>query len=249
MYTYYNVTDKLNERFGCMDHCVYVKEGTEDKYCFAPGLYKVTCDEYFCGPPECKIKCQNGQKCAENPEIVCVQAPCCARWSCESDIDIGYLTINESGILFNQTDEDTPEYLKISVPAHNQYAEAVVFYVKETSMRVSWTQGWTTAARVEPLNTTEVIENVKNNEGKVIDASEENKQYFVESVTDETIPEDQRPVDIAPDTPIFRSSIREVSKQEYEEAILISIEMGCVYINGIHYLTIRISLIHYQDQN
>ena len=44
IYTYYNVTEKLSERYGCLDDCVYVKEGTEDKYCFAPGPYRVTCD-------------------------------------------------------------------------------------------------------------------------------------------------------------------------------------------------------------
>ena len=103
--------------------------------------------EYFCGPPECKITCRKDQQCIEDPEIVCVQAPCCARWSCKSgrdllfktfkfiyslDIDIGYLTINENGTIFKQTDEDTPDYLKISVPKHNNYPESVIFYEKKT---------------------------------------------------------------------------------------------------------------------
>ena len=110
-------------------------------------------------------------------------------------------------------------------------------------MRVSCTQGRDTAAPVEPLNTTEVMESVKNNEGKVIDASKENKVYFVEDVTDETIPDDQRPVDIAPDTPIFRSSIREVSRRDYEAAVQTASEQPiCIRYPETHHLTIRIDV-------
>ena len=44
----------------------------------------------------------------------------------------GYLTVLENGVEFKQKNEDTPDYLKISVPAHNNYPEAVVFYEKES---------------------------------------------------------------------------------------------------------------------
>lgn len=240
VFTFLNETPYLREHYGCLDDCMYVKKGTNDKYCFAPGPLNVICEEYFCGPPECKITCRKDQQCIEDPEIVCVQAPCCARWSCESDIYIGYLTINENGTTFKQTNEDTPDYLKISVPKHNNYPEAVVFHEKQTNLRVSCTQDRDTAAPVEWLNTTEVMENVKANKGNVIDSSLERKQYFVETVTNETIPEDQRPVDIAPDRPIYRSSIRRVSEQEYQAALAKSTEQPiCIRYPNTHDLTIR----------
>ena len=44
IFTYYNVTPELHERYGCLDDCLYVKKGTEDKYCFAPGPLKVVCE-------------------------------------------------------------------------------------------------------------------------------------------------------------------------------------------------------------
>ena len=71
----------------------------------------------------------------ENPEIACVQAPCCEVFSCEDEEPLsmtGYLTVLENGVEFKQKNEDTPDYLKISVPAHNNYPEAVVFYEKES---------------------------------------------------------------------------------------------------------------------
>ena len=58
----------------------------------------------------------------ENFFLTCCQGP---------DISFGYITINEEGTLFNQTDEDTPDYFKMSVPAHNNYTEAVVFLDKK----------------------------------------------------------------------------------------------------------------------
>ena len=43
---------------------------------------------------------------------------------------VGYITIKEDGTEFKQTDEDTPDYFKMSVPAHNNRPEAVVFFDK-----------------------------------------------------------------------------------------------------------------------
>merc|ERR1719431_340008 len=206
-YLYYNFTPGIAEQYGCLDDCLYMKEGTMDKYCFGPGDLQINCED-------------------EEPLAI-----------------TGYLTVKEDGVEFKQKNEDMPDYLKISVPAHNNYPEAVVFYEKESSMRVSCMQGRDTAAEVEWVNTTAVMEYVKDNEGKIIDASEERIEYFVETVTTIEIPDEQRPVDIAPDRPIFASSIRAVSGQEFEEALENSMEQPvCIRVPNTHRITIRVEI-------
>jgi len=240
-YTFYQVSPDLRERYGCLDDCMYVKDGTDEKYCFAPGPFKVICEEYFCGPPECNIVCQEGEECIENPEIVCVTEPCCERWSCEPGIiSYGYATIKEDGTIFNQTYEDTPDYFKMTVPAHNNYTDAVVFYDKKTGYRVSCTQGRDTAAPFTWTDTRETMRIIKANEGKIIDRSTEMRTYYVEYVTDETIPDDERPVEIAPDTPIYRSTIRRVTEEDYTTQLPQAMDIPiCVDIPSTHDLTIR----------
>jgi len=249
VYRYYNTTPGLSEQYGCLDDCLYMKEETMEKYCFGPGDLQTSCDDpqgMLCGAQECEIYCQPGQTCVENPEIACVQAPCCEVFSCEDEEPLsmtGYLTVLENGVEFKQKNEDTPDYLKISVPAHNNYPEAVVFYEKESSLRVSCTQGRDTAAEVEFLNTTAVMEYVEDYEGKVIDASKEIVEYFVETVSREEIPDAERPVDIAPDRPVFRSSIRLVSPREYEEALAMAAEQPiCIRYPNTHHITIRVDI-------
>jgi len=250
MYRYYNITPGLSEQYGCLDDCLYMKEGTREKYCFGPGDLQVSCDDpqgLLCGPQECQIYCYPGQTCVEDPDYIqCVQAPCCEMFSCEEEDPLsmtGYLTVLENGAEFKQKNEDMPDYLKISVPAHNNYPEAVVFYEKESSMRVSCTQGRDTAAEVEWVNTTAVMEYVKDYEGKVIDASKETVEYFVETVTREEIPDAERPVDIAPDRPVFRSTIRLASPREYEEALQVADELPvCIRWPNTHHITIRVDV-------
>ena len=111
------------------------------------------------------------------------------------------------------------------------------------SLRVSCTQGRDTAAEVEFLNTTAVMEYAEDYEGKVIDASKEIVEYFVETVSREEIPDAERPVDIAPDRPVFRSSIRLVSPREYEEALAMAAEQPiCIRYPNTHHITIRVDI-------
>merc|ERR1711983_387041 len=35
-----------------------------------------------CGPEECKIECEDDQKCTQDLEVQCILAPCCPQWSC-----------------------------------------------------------------------------------------------------------------------------------------------------------------------
>merc|ERR1719431_107602 len=206
-YLYYNFTPGIAEQYGCLDDCLYMKEGTMEKYCFGPGDLQINCED------------------AEPLAIT------------------GYLTVKEDGVEFKQKNEDMPDYLKISVPAHNNYPEAVVFYEKESSMRVSCTQGRDTAAEVEWVNTTAVMDYVMDNEGKVIDALKETVEYFVETVTREEIPDAERPVDIAPDRPVFRSTIRLVSPGEYEEVLAVADELPvCIRWPNTHHITIRVNV-------
>merc|ERR1712179_155463 len=199
VYRYYNFTPGIAEQYGCLDDCLYMKEGTMEKYCFGPGTLQISCED-------------------EEPLAM-----------------TGYLTVKEDGVEFKQKNEDMPDYLKISVPAHNSYPEAVVFYEKESSMRVSCTQGRDTAAEVEWVNTTAVMEYVKDNEGKVIDASRETVEYFIETVTREEIPDAERPV--------FRSTIRLASPQEYEEALEEADELPvCIRWPNTHHITIRVDV-------
>merc|ERR1712179_760774 len=199
VYRYYNFTPGIAEQYGCLDDCLYMKEGTMEKYCFGPGTLQISCED-------------------EEPLAM-----------------TGYLTVKEDGVEFKQKNEDMPDYLKISVPAHNSYPEAVVFYEKESSMRVSCTQGRDTAAEVEWVNTTAVMEYVKDNEGKVIDASRETVEYFIETVTREEIPDPERPV--------FRSTIRLASPQEYEEALEEADELPvCIRWPNTHHITIRVDV-------
>jgi len=247
MYQYYTTTPGVSDMYGCVDDCVYVREGTRDKFCFGPGDLQTRCEEssgLTCGPPECNTTCNFWQNCHYDQGVVCVQEPCCASFSC---VDIpplyqmGNITVLEEGTKFNQTNEDTPDYLKISVPAHNEYPEAVVFYQKSSSMLVSCTQGRDTAAEVERVNTAEVMEYVKANEGNVIDASKEIIEYFVETVTTEEIPDNERPVDIAPDRPIYRSRIRLVSPNEFDELVEVAEEIpSCIRWPNTHHITIRV---------
>merc|ERR1719153_2058006 len=243
MYRYYNTTAGIAEQYGCL----YMKEGTMEKYCFGPGDQQISCDDcLLCGPQECQIYCSTAQTCVENPDIQCTAPPCCEMFSCEDEDPLsmtGYLTVKEDGVEFKQKNEDMPDYLKISVPAHNNYPEAVVFYEKESSMRVSCTQGRDTAAEVEWVNTTAVMEYVKDYEGKVIDASRETVEYFIETVPREEIPDAERPVDIAPDRPVFRSTIRLASPQEYEEALREAEELPvCIRWPNTHHITIRVDV-------
>merc|ERR1719153_1672258 len=247
VYRYYNFTPGIAEQYGCLDDCLYMKEGTMEKYCFGPGDLQISCDDgLLCGPQECQIYCLPGQTCVENPDIQCTAPPCCEMFSCEDEDPLsmtGYLTVKEDGMEFKQKNEDMPNYLKISVPAHNNYPEAVVFYEKESSMRVSCTQGRDTAAEVEWVNTPAVMEYVMDNEGKVIDASKETVEYFIETVTREEIPDAERPVDIAPDRPVFRSTIRLASPQEYEEALEEADELPvCIRWPNTHHITIRVDV-------
>merc|ERR1712179_2371 len=163
VYRYYNFTPGIAEQYGCLDDCLYMKEGTMEKYCFGPGTLQISCED-------------------EEPLAM-----------------TGYLTVKEDGVEFKQKNEDMPDYLKISVPAHNSYPEAVVFYEKESSMRVSCTQGRDTAA--------------------------------------------EGPVDIAPDRPVFRSTIRLASPQEYEEALEEADELPvCIRWPNTHHITIRVDV-------
>ena len=108
-------------------------------------------------------------------------------------------------------------------------------------MLVSCTQGRDTAAEVERVNTAEVMEYVKANEGNVIDASKEIIEYFVETVTTEEIPDNERPVDIAPDRPIYRSRIRLVSPDEFDEVLEVAEEIpSCIRWPNTHHITIRV---------
>merc|ERR1712179_878747 len=189
VYRYYNFTPGIAEQYGCLDDCLYMKEGTMEKYCFGPGTLQISCED-------------------EDPLSM-----------------TGYLTVKEDGVEFKQKNEDMPDYLKISVPAHNNYPEAVVFYEKESSMRVSCTQGRDTAAEVEWVNTTAVME------------------YFIETVSQEEIPDAERPVGIAPDRPVFRSTIRLASPQEYEEALREAEELPvCIRWPNTHHITIRVDV-------
>ena len=38
-----------------------------------------------CGPKDCNIWCEGGEKCQEDTSIACVKEPCCPRWSCKGD--------------------------------------------------------------------------------------------------------------------------------------------------------------------
>ena len=110
-------------------------------------------------------------------------------------------------------------------------------------MRVSCTQGLDTAAEVEWVNITAVMDYVMDNEGMVIDASKETVEYFVETVTREEIPDAERPVDIAPDRPVFRSTIRLVSPGEYEEVLAVADELPvCIRWPNTHHITIRVNV-------
>ena len=44
MFNYYNQTPEVMHMHGCLDACLYVKEGTDDKYCFGPGNQQVRCE-------------------------------------------------------------------------------------------------------------------------------------------------------------------------------------------------------------
>ena len=72
-----------------------------------------------------------------------------------------------------------------------------------------------TAAPFEWSDTTAAMRIVKANEGNVIDAATEERKYYVEIVSNEKIPDNERPVDIAPDTPIYRSIIHSITADEY----------------------------------
>merc|ERR1711936_82984 len=215
-YTFQEMSDELEENYGCMDNCVYTKDGTEEKYCFATGPHQVICEEIHCGPVECGLTCTNGEECVKNEGILCVQPPCCAAWECVKP-DVGYFTIKEDGTIFKQQFENTPDFLKMTVEAHNNYTDAVVFYDKKTGLRVSCTQGRDTAAPFDWDDSKDIMEYVRENEGRVIDAATEKKIYFMELVTSEEIPDDERPVDIAPDRPIYRSELREISSEEFNQ--------------------------------
>ena len=109
---------------------------------------------------------------------------------------------------------------------------------------MSCTQGRDTAAPFTWTDTRETMRIIKANEGKVIDRSTEMRTYYVEYVTDETIPDDERPVDIAPDTPIYRSTIRRVTEEEYTAQLPQAMDIPiCVDIPSTHDLTIRMEEI------
>ena len=44
-FTFIYVSPEVAVSYGCLDPCIYVKDGTEEKYCFAPGPYQVICEE------------------------------------------------------------------------------------------------------------------------------------------------------------------------------------------------------------
>jgi len=228
--------------YGCLDSCLYVKTGTEEKYCFAPGPYQVLCNEHPCGPPECGIFCKPYQECFHYPGV-CEHPPCCEQWLCVGgNNQVGNITINEDGTKFNQTVEDTPNYYKMSVPAHNDRPEAVVFFDKTFGLRVTCTQGLDTAASFTWSDTTEAIRAVQANEGNVIDAATENRTYFIEYVSDDPIPDDDRPVDILPNATIYRSTINQVSRSQYEAEIEIALDVPSCYRYPYygHVLTARV---------
>ena len=107
---------------------------------------------------------------------------------------------------------------------------------------MSCTQGVDTAAPFNWSDTSKAMRFIKANEGKVIDSSTEERTYYVEYVTDETIPDDERPVDIAPDRPIYRSTIRRVTEEDYTAQMAMAMDIAiCIEVPFFgHVLTIRI---------
>ena len=110
---------------------------------------------------------------------------------------------------------------------------------------MSCTQGRDTAAPFTWTDTRETMRIIKANEGKVIDRSTEKITYFVEEVTNETIPEDEAPVDIAPGTPIYRSTIRQVNEKEFTAQLAMAIDIVVCFDVPFwgHVLTVRIEIL------